>query len=77
MKKNGQWVGVDEKYIPEEEKYTDESIVGMTTNEMIGKEKTKKILKGVGIGYLIFVSLILIMVITVFVVVISRFVNFI
>lgn len=77
MKKNGQWVGVDEKYIPEEEKYTDESIVGVTTNEMIDKEKTKKILKGVGIGYLIFVSLILIMVITVFVVVISRFVNFI
>ena len=26
MKKNGQYVGVDEKYIPEEEKYVDNSI---------------------------------------------------
>lgn len=30
MKKNGQYVGVDEKYIPEEEKYVDESIIGST-----------------------------------------------
>ena len=26
MKKNGQYVGVDEKYIPEEEKYVDNSV---------------------------------------------------
>ena len=31
MKKNGQYVGVDEKYIPEEEKYVDESLLGPTS----------------------------------------------
>lgn len=30
MKKNGQYVGVDEKYIPEDEKYVDESLLGST-----------------------------------------------
>ena len=31
MKKNGQYVGVDEKYIPEEDKYVDESLLGPTS----------------------------------------------
>ena len=28
MKKNGEFVGVDEKFIPEDEKYVDESLLG-------------------------------------------------
>ena len=36
MKKNGEFVGVDEKFIPEDEKYVDESLVG-------DKEKAKKV----------------------------------
>ena len=28
MKKNGEFVGVDEKYVPEDEKYVDESFLG-------------------------------------------------
>ena len=42
MKKNNQYVGVDEKYIPDDEKYIDDK----------NNEKTKKIIKGIGIGYL-------------------------
>ena len=45
MKKNGEFVGVDEKFIPEDEKYVDESLVG-------DKEKAKKVEKRFGIGYL-------------------------
>lgn len=31
MKKNGNYVGVDEKYVPEDEKYVDESLIGTTS----------------------------------------------
>ena len=47
MKKNGEFVGVDEKFIPEDEKYVDESLLG-------DKEKTKKTAKKFAKGYLIF-----------------------
>ena len=47
MKKNGEYVGVDEKFIPENEKYVDESLLG-------DKEKSKKIAKKFAKGYLIF-----------------------
>lgn len=94
MKKNGQYVGVDEKYIPEEEKYVDNSVnseikdlvndgIKSTKNYVSDKdnqEKIKstgrkglKILKGVGIGYLIFIGLIILMVIVTFVIVFSNF----
>lgn len=51
MKKNGEYVGVDEKFIPEDEKYVDESILG-------NKEKTYKTVKKIGIGYLCFIIII-------------------
>lgn len=88
MKKNGQYVGVDEKYIPEEEKYVDN-----TTNEEVkdaindgfrsvknyvtdkdNQEKFKragkkglKIAKGIGIGYLIFWGVMILLFIVIFV----------
>ena len=89
MKKNGDYVGVDEKYIPEEEKYVDNEIneeIKDTVNDGIrsiknyvtdkdNQEKIKKtgkkglkILKGLGIGYLVFIGIILVLVISVFVV---------
>lgn len=60
MKKNGEFAGIDEKYIPEGEKYVDESLLG-------DKDQTKKtvtkVAKGVGIGYLCFIGIILLLVI--------------
>jgi hypothetical protein len=46
MKKNGEFVGVDEKFIPENEKYVNESLLG-------DKEKSQKIAKRFGIGYFV------------------------
>lgn len=63
-KKNGEYVGVDEKYIPEDEKYVDESLLG---NKEESKRKIKKVAKGVGIGYIIYVSLILIIGLVIFI----------
>ncbi len=88
MKKNGQYVGVDEKYIPEDEKYVD----NVTNNELKdtinngmrsvnnyitdkdNQEKIKntgkkglKVLKGLGIGYLVFIGIVLLLVISIFV----------
>lgn len=88
MKKNGEYVGVDEKYIPEEEKYVDNeankeikdsindglrSVKDYVTDEDNQKEikktckKSLKFLKGVGIVYLIFICIIVLLVIGVFV----------
>ena len=50
MKKNGEFVGVDEKFIPENEKYVDESLLG-------DKEKAKKTAKKFAKGYLIFFAI--------------------
>ena len=47
MKKNTDYIGVEDKYIPEEEKYVDDSVLG-------DKEKTRKTIKKFGIGYLCF-----------------------
>ena len=44
MKKNAEYIGVDEKYIPEEERYVEDD-----------SKKDSKISKGVGIGYLVVV----------------------
>ena len=64
MKKNGQYVGVDEKYVPEEERYVEGD-----------SKKNAKILKGVGIGYLAVIIFIFIIVIIGFVVIIMNFVD--
>ncbi len=52
MKKNGEFVGADEKYIPENEKFVDDPIIGTT------EETTKKIKKTAKVflfGYLFFI----------------------
>ena len=56
MKKNGEYVGVDDKYIPENEKYVDDSLLG---DKQINQENVKKIAKKIGMGYLIFIGLII------------------
>ena len=79
MKRNGQYVGVDEKYIPEDEKYVEESIYSDSEiREGINKakpyaKKGLKIAKNVGIAYLIFVGVIFLFVIAMFIFVISNF----
>lgn len=93
MKKNGDYVGVDEKYIPEDEKYVDNSAneeIKDSVNDGLrsvkdyitkkdNQEKFKnagkkglKIAKNIGIGYLVFIGLIFVIVITVFVLVFSQ-----
>ena len=60
MKKNGEYVGVDEKFIPEDEKYVDGKVV---ENKEKSKENAKKILKiGIGafVGYFVFILVIII-----------------
>ena len=56
MKKNGEYVGVDDKYIPENEKYVDDSLLG---DKQINQENVKKVAKKIGMGYLIFIGLII------------------
>ena len=83
MKKNNQYVGVDEKYIPEEDKYVDEtksSTDGLNDkiNEGIDKAKpyAKKglnIAKKIGIGYLVYVGIIFLIVIIIFITIIVTF----
>lgn len=46
MKRNSEFVGIDEQFIPEDEKYVDESILGDAEQ---GKNKIKKFLK-IGLG---------------------------
>lgn len=93
MKKNGQYVGVNEKYIPEEEKYIDNetnkeikdsindglSQVKNYVTDKDNQEKIKrtglkgmKILKGIGLGYIIFLGIIIILAIIVFVIVFAN-----
>lgn len=88
MKKNGQYVGVDEKYIPEDEKYVDnktnEEIKDSINNglrsvnnyvtdkdnqenfKQTGK-KGFKVLKGLGIGYLVFIGIVILLVLGIFI----------
>lgn len=96
MKKNGQYVGVDEKYIPEDEKNIDKEdnneIIDMVNkgintaknyiNDKDNQEKIKKtgkkglkILKGISIGYLLFLGFITLMIIVIFVFVIINMFN--
>ena len=55
MKKNSEYIGVDDKFIPENEKYVDDSILG---NKEESKAKTKKVLKialGSGLAWFLLV----------------------
>ena len=66
MKKNSEYVGVDEKFIPEEEKYVDDSILGdkEEAKEKVKNyvEKSRKNAKKIIIGYLCFAAIIGIMI---------------
>ena len=94
MKKNGQYVGVDEKYVPDDEKYVDNNLNSDIKNDMHdiyqgakgyvldkdNQEKMKnigrkglKVAKGIGIGYLVFAGIVIVMVIGVFILVFSQF----
>lgn len=94
MKKNEQYVGVDEKYVPEDEKYIDNNLNNEIKKDMHdlyqgakgyvsdkdNQEKMKnvgrkglKIAKGIGIGYLVFAGIVIVMVIAVFILVFSQF----
>lgn len=73
MKKNGEFVGVDEKFIPEDEKYVEDSILG---NKEESKKKVKKIAKAVGIGYLVWIGLALVIVLTIAIFTITQFSKF-
>lgn len=64
MRKNGEFVGVDEKFIPENEKYVDESLLG---NKEETKKTIKKVAKGFGIGYLVFIGIFLVIFIGMFI----------
>lgn len=94
MKKNGQYVGVDEKFIPEEEKFVNNNLNDEIKGDMHdmykgakeyvsdkdNQEKMKnvgrkglKIAKGIGIGYLAFVGIVIVMVILIFGLVFTQF----
>ncbi len=94
MKKNEQYVGVDEKYVPEDEKYVDNNLNNEIKKDMHdiyqgakgyvsdkdNQEKMKnvgrkglKIAKGIGIGYLVFVGIVIVMVIAGFILGFSQF----
>ena len=62
--KNGEYVGVDEKFIKEEDKYVDPSVV-------ISEEKQKKISKNIINGVGIYIAIIFVISILIFVGVIS------
>ena len=49
MKKNGEYVGVDEEFIPENEKYVDDSIFGNGEDSKRIAKGTANVAKGIGI----------------------------
>lgn len=76
MKKNGQYVGVDEKFIPEDEKYIEKTVADDLKDDLKegynnlkkpeNKEKAKKLFKigkNIGIGYLALYGIIFLLVI--------------
>ncbi len=94
MKKNGQYVGVDEKFIPEEEKFVNNNLNDEIKGDMHdmykgakeyvsdkdNQEKMKnvgrkglKIAKGIGIGYLAFAGIVIVMAILIFGLVFTQF----
>lgn len=63
MKRNSEFVGVDEKFIPEDEKYVDEAIIEKNEEN---QKKAEKIVKKIGTGYLIFLVFIIVIFISIF-----------
>ncbi len=72
MKKNGEYIGVDDEFIPEDEKYVDESIIG---DRKASNEKIKKVAKRIGIGYIIFFIIIFAIVMGIIIFTLFNFIN--
>lgn len=70
MKKNAEYVGVDEQFIPEDEKYVDESLLG---NKEESQRKIKKTAKTIAIGYIIIAVIMFAVAIGIIVFVVSSF----
>lgn len=68
MKKNEQYVGVDEKFIPEEEKFVDNNLNG---EKSVGKKRLK-LVKEIGIGGFVFSCVIIVLVTVIFGLSLSR-----
>ncbi len=64
MKKNAEYVGVNDEYIPKNEKYVDESTFTNEKKEKIEKnvKKSGKIVLGLIIGYIAFIVLFVILI---------------
>jgi uncharacterized membrane protein len=94
MQKNGQYVGVEENYIPEDEKYVENNLNSEIKNDLnniykgakdyVSNEDNKetmkkagktglKIIKGIGIGYLCGIVLIIIIVIVTIIMIYKTF----
>lgn len=72
MKKNSEFIGVDENFIPQDEKYVDDNILQNNTDT---KNKAKKFL-AIGLGaYLFWILFVLVIIIGIFVFGIKQFNN--
>ncbi len=70
MKKNAEYVGVEDEFIPEDEKYVDESLLG---DKEESNRKIKKTAKSVIIVYIIFAVMMFAMAIGIIIFTISSF----
>lgn len=73
MKKNGEFVGVNDEFVPEEEKYVDDSILGNKQERDQKLKSAVNIGKKIGIGYLCFAGIVVILFIVIFDSFFSRF----
>lgn len=82
MKKNAHYVGVDEKYIPEDEKYVDNTVADDIKKDIkdsynnLDKEKVKKSAKFLAKASMFYFAFVMIFIVVVFIIVISMFVRF-
>ena len=82
MKKNAHYVGVDEKYIPEDEKYVDNTVADDIKKDIknrynnLDKEKVKKGVRFLAKAIMFYFAFIMIFIIVVFIIVISMFLKF-
>ncbi len=82
MKKNAHYVGVDEKYILEEEKYVDNTVADDIKKDIknrynnLDKEKVKKGVRFLAKASMFYFAFIMIFIIVVFIIVISMFLKF-
>ncbi len=82
MKKNAHYVGVDEKYIPEDEKYVDDTVADDIKKDIkegynnLDKGKVKKGAKFLAKASMFYFAFVMIFIIVVFIIVVSMFIRF-